>query len=333
MFVFFKNPVAQSKAAQDPKNRSILNQHLHYGVRLTGLDRSGFLQNSTLSIEVMNGERLRLQTGLKSDLSDSTNSQVEQLMAYYWLNRTVEYFDGQTQNLSVKNKNIRVLVDDSVFGWSSRTNSIHLAKIEDRWPMAFSAEMMVYYLGLANVHYASQGAILNASGDQDNKACGGDPKGCCRSYRGCSRAIASGSADFMAMLMFPDQPILGEAWANHINGSKICDLPRSAQNWKNHSAREAYDLCKNRGRNGEVHAMGALYASIWWEVREAVGGEGSLAAKNIDRIYMEHLKRIEGKDNFQTILAKIEQVDGQLFQGQYSSYFRSEFSRRGLEYQ
>ncbi len=81
---------------------------------------------------------------------------------------------------------------------------------------------------------------------------------------------------------------------------------------------------------GEIHLMGRVYASVWWEIRKKAALVGASEAKNIDKLFSEHLLTLASTDSFADALVKIKTLDTQLFAGKYSMDFQNEFARRGI---
>lgn len=331
--IFRKNPVAdQARAFNNEPTASEVASAQIYGVKLTGLDSSGKLKNESIYIETMSGKPLNTLSPMRLSIIQDEDRASAQLMAYYWLNRTIEYVSAVTGQFYAKGKNIRVVVDDTVAGYSSLKNSIHVRRNEEGNEMAWNAELLVHFLGLANLHFATEGEITNYGSGSSNKhaLCGqGVENGCCKTQDGCAAAIASGAADYLAAIMFPTQPSFGETWTNKLEGLSHCGIPRDLSRNSNLTADEAYNACEKLEPKslGEVHAMGSVYASVWWEVRKSVGLAG---APHIDTLYMEHLALLDGKDDFNSALSKIKSVDTRLFGSRYYKEFVNQFRSRGI---
>lgn len=321
--LFKKNPVAQKGALL---SNTSLDSLQYYGVKITGVDTSGTLSNGTVRIETVRGTPVStFTTSLRFRAENDGTQKFAQVMTYYWLTRATEYIEARTGTFPARDKNIRVVVDDSVAGWSPKTNSIHLKLDDNGASMALNSDLAIHFLGAANLYYATNGAITSlASGT--HRDCGLKTNGCCASQIGCARAIESGVGDYFAAMIFPDQPTVGETWAGSVNGLGFCSQSRDLRTAGGLSAQTAYNACGAAGA-GEVTTMGTVYASIWWEVRKAAGENG---ARDIDTIFMQHLALLNGGDTFQTAKAKIRSVDARLFNGKYSASFDAQFASRGL---
>src|SRR5690606_37034941 len=127
---------------------------------------------------------VRVQTDNPEHLKPSNPEQqtyLQQLMAYYWTQRTFEFYKIQTGGLALENKNLKLIIDDSLSGFKPSTNTIHLSTSSKRLPMALDASVVLHFVGQANVYWGSDGRIYDYRNDSSHKACNGDPKGCCTS--------------------------------------------------------------------------------------------------------------------------------------------------------
>lgn len=233
---------------------------------------------------------------------------------------------------TLRRKNITVYIDDTFGGWAPAKNSIHLKNDEGGNRMAWSADLAIHFLGLANLYYASGGAISNLGATTENKHrdCGLKANGCCKTQVGCARAIASGVGDYFAAMIFPTQPTVGETWVNTTAGLGFCGQSRNLNQAASCTSLVAFNACASTGTSGEVSVMGSIYASIWWKVRTAAGAQNAKGASDIDTLFMHHLALLTGGDDFQSALSKIKSVDQRLMNGAYGSLFQTEFAARGL---
>ena len=124
--LYMKNPVAQAQAVVTTDQ---LTSELKFGVKLRGLATTGRLENEHVQVLTLHTARFSLynRAQYKSDyLPDQ--SFVEQLMAYYWINRTFEYLGPRLGSTRLPISGLKVFVDDTFTGYSSQNNSISLAK-------------------------------------------------------------------------------------------------------------------------------------------------------------------------------------------------------------
>ena len=314
--------------------KSSINALIHQPVEITGLDDSGFLQNSTFSVQVRNGERA-VSTDSQWKLLFDDNSSYQQLHTYYWINYAVELMLKRTGQFYAEGKDIQIVVDAEKTGWSMSENRIELEGAADERQAALDASISLNLLAHANLSYATDGEIYNLSGVKKHKNCeiGDGPtyiNDCCVSKLGCSKAIASGQADYFTALVFSEDPSIGETWANRSAGMETCGMDRNVSNHANLSAKQAYENCADKGAAGQVFNMGLLYASIWWEVRKTLASEEEDSLEEFDTLYMEHLAVITGSDDFESIFAKVLEIDVENHRSRFSEYIEVELKRRGL---
>lgn len=329
--IFAKNPVAVQNASfsGSASSSTNLDSLQIYGVKLTGLSGTGRLENSTLSVESVTGRNVSVgSTNLRMSARSDSAHTIAQVMAYYWLNRASEYISGRTRVFPANGKQIRVVADDTIAGWSPSTNSIHLKMNENGDAMAWSAELAIHFLGVANLHHATNGAIRQNT-EARHKTCGLKAAGCCVSAAGCSRAIASGVGDYFAAMMFPQKPIVGEAWANRTQGLGFCNVARNLNDARTLTAPGVYSACSSAGLSGEVSTMGTVYASIWWEIRKAAASSNpTIGEAEIDMLFMSHLSELRGDETFASALTKVLNLETRLFGGRYRDLVISKFNGR-----
>ncbi len=321
--LFQKSPVAQQNAVLSNQSRSSMAELQTFGVKINDLNGSGFLENSSIRILTSHTPRLKTTQNLKASVLNG--SELEQVMTYYYLNRTIEYLSARGP-LAVRNQNIPVLVDDRVSGFRLANKTIYLSRKDGRLPSAFDASEAVYLLGLANAHLASGGRLYNLPSKEDqHKMCGLDAKGCCSSRLGCARALASGAATYTTALMFPEKPVIGELGANRLAGVRLCGaMDRDLRTLTSVTATSAFVACE--ARKGDVNILGSLYASIWWEIRKAFPAE----TYKVDHIFLRHLLQLTAEDTFLTAKEKVLGLDRTLNGGDFSERIAAEFAKRGI---
>ncbi len=329
--IFQQNPVAMANGAQLSGTGTVrvaeLNTRQSYGVKLTSLVGNGKLENSTIKVTSINTPELSgVPNGLKTLYPLAPNSSAfEQVMAYYWINRASEYLDSRLRGqLPAKGKGIRVVVDDTITGYNPSTNTIHLRQTSTS-NVAWSGEILVHLFALANLEHASSGAMRTKSAIK-NLTCPAPSLQCCSSVNGCAAALQFGVGDYVAAIMFPNRPLIGETLVNTGQAASIAGFPRDMTQLRNRSLLDAYNSSGTGGSAGDVGAMGLVYANVWWEVRVAAGTN----AHEVDQLFFEHLKLLNGDDDFRTALLKISNTDSRLFGGRYTNSLVQEFQRRGL---
>lgn len=261
---------------------------------------------------------------------DEPNGQTNmgQIMSFFWANHTVEYARNNLGLFYAENKNIKIVVDDSLFGWTPQKNQIHLTKTQGGTSMSLDASILIYFLGLANLDYATQGRI-HVSTTTKNVACPSSQNAnCCSSISGCSRALASGQADYLVGMIFQQHPAVAEDWGQSESGQVLCNSERSRNlaQLQDLTVAQAFEICQGTGESGNIYSLGAMYASLWWSLRNSAG----ISANEVDRLYMLHLSLLDGDDDFVSVKDKILSLDQLHFGSRYRDRILIEFSKRGL---
>jgi hypothetical protein len=327
--VFRKNPVS-GRAGVDLADVASLVERQTYGVKLTSMLDTGGLESATLKIRSVRGTKVSTKQKLplhRVDASNPTPSMMVQ--TYYWLNRATEYLQARTGSLPTFQRQLDVVVDDTVSGYRSSRHSLHLSWSQDTAPLAASGEIAVFHFGVANLHTANQGAHTNPWSTATHTACGSElspqhSTTCCKSSRGCARAIEVGVGAYFSALIFPNSLPFGEVIKNSQAGLSRCARDRSVNAWADVTATAAHAACA--GAQGDVISMGSIYASIWWEIRRQSGER----AAEVETLFMRHLTEIESGDDFRSALDKAVLIDQARFGGRSTSLIRAELSRRGL---
>jgi hypothetical protein len=338
--LILKNPVFQKNAPLSPSltPTSNLDSLLIYGVKLAPTDGSGFLQNDSFVVKPSastNSTMKRVQPNSSGNwkypfstncsgttcTADSSHF-IGQLMAYYWLNYQKDFMIKNTGVFYAANKKIPVITYASNLAnayWDGSKVVMGDGGSSKSSEFAMGAEIYLHEMGHANLDLGSAGSI-------NTPTCSDGQNGCCSTAKGCFGAIHEGQADYHAAIIFPDRGgVVGEAVTNTLSGLTECGITRTVANNKNTTAQQAYDACGSQTR-GEVHLMGRVYASIWWEIRNKSGNDPA----EVDKLFSDHLSALTGSDTFSTALGKIKASDAALFNSKYSQQFTDEFARRGI---
>jgi hypothetical protein len=193
---------------------------------------------------------------------------------------------------------------------------------------ALDSSIGAHELGHANLRWAMPGNSYYSSGG--HVVCGptGQEEKCCATNAGCFSAINEGQADYHAMMLFPDYPGIAEILSNDGVGLRGCGIPRNAPMNATLTRAEAYTACA-APYQGEVHVMGALYASIWWKVRSDQATP--VLKREVDKLFLAHLASLQTTDTFNTVVARILAADIGLFgAARYGPALRAEFIARGF---
>lgn len=325
--LFKKNPVHQAGSNIDPSTAAY---YQNTGVLLKDLDGSGYLSNASFSVQSKSGSRAKAFNGRWKYLFSTYPSEASQVSAYYYLTEAKNYFKNRTGIFYAENQNIRVISDAGLSGWSSQINTIHLENQENKIAMALDGSLVVNLLAHANAYYASNGqALTNQSATAQNcvnKKSSLASYQCCKTSNGCGNAILAGQADYLTAIYFEALgTALGESWALNTSGLAVCNVSRDVAQNTNLNASIAYSNCASIKSSGNIYAMGALYASVWWEARKKISNK-----VEFDKYFMKHLELIRGDDTFVTIQAKLQTLDQNSFSNQFYVNLRSEFLKRGL---
>ncbi len=342
--LFWKNPVAMNGAPLATpivanSNLSTLQIHA-VNIERADYDNSGFLKNASINVTAQTDDAVlqRVSTtggNFKFRYGNDPNHRFSQVMAFYWINTQIKYMMSQVGGFFARNKGIEVVSWypglDNAF-WDP-INKYVVISTDSTTGSEFSlgAEIYLHEMGHANIGYATNFAIYNQSGADTTKTCSAQSPtaSCCQDTKGCMGAIDEGQADYHAAILFPSNTALGESLVNKVTGFDECGVTRRIDGNINLTASQAYNVCGNI-LLGEVHLMGRVYASVWWEVRKKAALRSAAEIKDIDKLFSEHLLTSAATDSFVDALTKIKALDTQLFAGKYSLDFQNEFARRGI---
>ncbi len=339
--IFYKSPVVHKGdvLAVNERWETELPKWQHYGVTLPRSLSSSYFTNGT--IEVLSEQRIGAQEVENYQVAYSKDNQVaiSEAMSYYWGSTLINHFRKTAGYTYLDNKNVRIVPDSSITGFSSETNTIYLGETEQTsgLSVSFDASVLMHLMGEANIYHATNGAVYDLSVDDKHLDCGITgfevyKKDCCASRFGCSKAVTSGLSDYLVSVVFPSFPAIGEALSNSVYGIEFCDINRNPDRNRVLNVKQAYGACADDGRPGQVYAMGSFYASIWYSVRTKVfEADGARGIRDLDRLYMELLKELTPDDDFLTVLDKIRTVDASISEGWLTSFFEVEYQSRELQ--
>lgn len=320
--IFEKNPVAQEQVAP-----SDLNSARKFGVKVRGLNRTGYLENSWLQVYGVNSPRFSLsQRGALKNPSGS-GSDLEQFSAYYWGNRALEFLDYRMGRERLPITGLKIYADDAFTGYSSANNSIHLEKKPGQLAKALSGEIVIQLIGQVIADNLSGKKLLLRDLSKHN-SCALDPKGCCTSELGCAQAIANGFGEYVAAMAFPLSAKVGESVGagvdgsgGHIAGQSVCGMNRSLAVLAMKTKTEVFNAC-----NGRAVLLGAWYASLWWKLRAQLDAGESGAAVDVDKMFFDHVKGLSSVSTFTEAKAEALRLAADYKAGKYLAAFTSAFS-------
>ena len=324
------------------------------------LDRKFYIDSNMNAVE-----RVRLSNGKWTTPYSDGDLSVEQAMSYYWLMYQHDWMKENASGFYASEKDIKVSAFSPIpFNayFSPLENKIALGVICDITSnplscnqtvgVGLSAEVIIHEAGHANT-YHSKSPSLRGGSESDFCQAHVDCKSrksicdlsedevaeaakCCNAEKGCYFAIDEGAADFHAAILFPNNTAVGEMFQNSVKGLTGCfpsdGLSRNVADSETKSVRvgAVFNGCSNHQGPGEIHLMGILYNSIWWEIYTHTDTEKS----DILTLFTEHLPILHYSDDFGTAGDRIINLAKQLFDtskaDKYADIIRDEFSRRGL---
>jgi len=322
--LFLKNPVAQEKG---PVPFSRLNEKRNFGVKIRGLQPTGFLENNRVRVYALHGPRFSLpdRARLKSEM-DMQMSHVEQFSAFYWSNRVFDYLGPRLGESRLPIEGLKIYPDDVFTGYSSLNKSIHLEKKSGQLPKSMSGEIVVYLVGQAIADGLTGGKVFFRDSAKHN-FCALDPKGCCSSEDGCAQALASAFGDYLAAIMFPESARLGESLADSLDGQKICGLARDLNSLVLQSRSQIYNACPAAGR---AVLLGGWYASVWWRLRTQIESQEAGASRDVDLLFFDHARVWQAQSTFAEAKAEALRLAAQHKDGRFLQSFNSAFAAAGL---
>ena len=338
--VFLKNPVAQNGESFNPPITFFtdLSSVQTYGVKITDTI-NGFLQNSSYNIIISwsGADRTQMKTDgtWKFEYANDPHHHVAQVMAYYWLTYQMHYMKAKG-GWYAENRNVQVnalsadLENDAYFNASENLIALGHFTLAGRIEAALSADIILHEAAHASFYYSNLNRATYS--DLTHELCAEDKAICCNTEKGCFKAINEGQADFHSLIIFSSlspslNPVVGDGVTNELNyGLGIC-MARNMDDLRNKSVTDVYNGCDSGAElQGEIHMMGALYASIWWNIYT----HSSVVKDEIIELFVEHLPIVNSEDTFETIGRRILSLDQQKFSGKYSQIISQAFKERGL---
>lgn len=368
--VFWKGPVSQNSSALNPAvNSSSDLSALQIQAENVQGDEKGELSNSSVYVvaegngETGHGpyEKATAVSGqYKFSYKDDPNHKVGQVHSFVWATSMLKLMTKNLGTWYATGKRIKINsyfdgLENAYWNGNSKSPQLVLGQVANDSSkgeeFGLDGGVLAHEFAHANLSYATSWAIYEGS-DEKNVKCGvGSDGECCIDEKGCSGAINEGQADYsMAILFYQPNNVssvsLGETYENNLVGLVSCKEGKSDPDYVPRNlfgaakyvttASDAYSSC-GKSLKGEIHAMGTLYASMWWTVRQTANGNSSATGTkqtqevlDIDTIFMEHLALLKGDDDFVTALDLIKSVDSTYFDGKYYSSFQAEWRRRGL---
>lgn len=344
--IFLKSPVAQNASPFNPPitYATDLSFIQIYGVNLVGMTNN-YLQNSTYNVMIdwNNAQRTQVNSEgtWKFEYANDPHHNVAQVMTYYWLTYQMGYMQQKAGKWYAENKNVQVyalhsqLENDAYFSSSENVIAFGYFNLKGEVEAALSGDIVLHEAAHASFYHSNPNR--NPLHNKTHKSCSTNEKNfCCQSYKGCFKAINEGQADFHSLIVFSSlsssssltlHPLIGEGVTNEFNVGLGNCVERHMEHVKSTSAIAVYNGCGlNSELRGEIHTMGTLYASIWWNIYT----DPFVVKDEIIRLFVEHLPLVSSEDTFETLGRRILDLERQIFNGKYASVISQAFIERGL---
>jgi hypothetical protein len=313
--IYFKNPVAQEQASP-----ADVNAVRRFGVKVRGLNKTGYLENSWVQVYALNAPRFSLASRALLKSGSDANSEVEQFSAYYWSNRVLEYLQNRVGSDRIPIKGLKIYADDAFTGYSSSNHSLHFEKKSGIVAKALSGEIVIHLLAQAIADELS-GKKLFSPDQTKHNSCALDPKGCCTTEMGCAQALGNGFGEYVAAMAFPESAKVGESVGlsaggsgGNLAGQSVCGLNRSLAALAIKTKTEVYNAC-----SGRAVLLGAWYASLWWKLRTQLEAGEAGTGQDVDILFFDHAKAFTSTSTFMEAKAEALRLAGTYKSGKYLS--------------
>ena len=325
-YVVDKNSVYATKRVSSLQNPNYKDLPLE-PVHLSFLDSSGYLKNDTFHVLSYTGQQVKTTNcPLKFGYEEDQGVALSQLMSYHYSSMARRF--SLEQSLFVLGQGIYIITQAPLTGWSSEDNTIYLGvHAETLHDSALDASILLNLISEANIYYATQGAIYKET-HHNHRDCMGEEQACCLGQEGCSKAITIGLSQYFSSYFFKEAPTVGETYSNRLTGIEDCGISRDLNVSRSVSMTTAFSAC---GQTGYVYPMATVYASIWWNVLQNLSNTQPESLERFQVFYLKHLKGLRGDFDFLDVFNSMKEIDNQEFGSAFTSYFRSEFTQRGID--
>ncbi len=263
-------------------------------------------------------------------------------------------FDGDIDH----NGTSDIVVKSNASFMPYQNGSIYMGYVENpdesvAHEMALSAEVYIHEMGHGNLYWASSvnnnGTPQSLNDNNLNQSLY-DNYGvfACTSAAGCFRAIHEGQADFYNAIIFSkydetgqfvlNSVSLGETWFNNVAGIDVLPgVPRDPRNDKfteifktNNDIYDGVIRYAKKGNlkvavQGEIHDLGAYYASILWQIYS----DPKTNKPIFEKTFMRHLSMLNASSRFVESREALLAMDMQLG-GWNQNIIQNIFKNRGL---
>lgn len=338
--IFWKNPVAQNNMSFTPATtyETDLSYLQIYGVNIAGMT-DGYLKNSTYNVTIDWNSVERATANdegtWKFHYAADPQHRIAQIMTYYWLTYQMSFMQQVSGKWDAEDKNVQVvalsddLENDAYF--SPLENKIVMGyfnssvyKENGEIESALSADILLHEAAHASFYHGNPNRL--SMDKTTHKRC--STTTCCMGYEGCFKAINEGQADFHSVIIFESSPTIGEGVTNNLQrGLGLC-MDRDLEAIRDRTALDIYNACgPGSPFSGEIHNLGTFYASLWWILYTTQ----SVSKNEIIKLFVEHLPLVSTSDTFETVGAKIINLNRQMFNGKYSRTIKRIFKNKGLD--
>jgi hypothetical protein len=202
-----------------------------------------------------------------------------------------------------------------------------LRKKNGEIPRALSGEAVIQLLGQLAAYHLSGNKSFDLHVSAQHNFCSLNPKGCCANENGCVNALNSAFGDYMAAMIFPESPALGETAGQSVEGMKICGLDRDLRRLSAQSKSDIFNACAEKGN---VTLVGAWYASLWWKARTRAEELEVGGAREVDVLFFEHARTWTAATTFNEARDGALALAGASQNGKWSALLQSVFASAQL---
>ncbi len=310
--VIYNNPVMVNQGGFSPALTStnttteIENRIITYGLIIP---KTGQLKNNFFSMRPINGVSAApdAKGNWKYQIKGDNGHRLSQAHTFYWLNRQKTVFTERTGRFFLSNQLTNVdafsaapSAQDNAF-WDGATINLGARSVSGgKSDLALDASIVLHEAGHGNLQFASQ-----ITGFSRN----------CVTKNGCSSAIHEGVGDFHSLIVF-GEGVVGAYFTNSLTGLRST----AAFKTSGKTAAQMFAL-----RNGEVHDMGEVYASIWYEVWVKAKQAGK--ERDVETVFTDHMTALGNSSTFVTAFNAISAIATQKNLTYLINDFRAEYQR------
>ncbi len=310
--VIYNNPIIANNGPFTPALTSsnstpaIEDRIISYGLNIP---KTGQLQNRFFKMTPINGisPEPDAQGNWKYRIANDNGHRLSQAHTFYWLNRQRTLFTERTGRFFLSNQTTKVVA------YSTSENAVNNAYWDGaaltlgyrntssgKSDLGLDAGVALHEAGHGNLQFASQIRRVTPL---------------CSSPIGCAGALHEGIGDIHALVVLGRGP-LGEYFVNNLSGL------RSAEAFKA-SGKTALSMFAIR--KGEIHDMGEVYASIWYEVWIKAKQAGK--ERDVETVFTDHMTALNDSSTFVSAFNVISSMAAQKSLTYLIADFRAQYQR------